>query len=71
MTAGYIEFEFDLPDALLRRLVTVFDSLVPAPLVDANVRRIPEEQGVYQLFLNKGGITSLVYIGKTHVSISR
>lgn len=65
MTAGYIEFEFDLPEALLKRLVAVFDDVMPAPLAEAYVARIPEEQGVYQLFLVEDGVPSLVYIGKT------
>ena len=65
MTAGYTEFEFDLPDALLKRLVVVFDALIAAPLIEANVTAIPEEQGIYQLFLNGEEGHNLVYIGKT------
>lgn len=65
MTTGYTEFEFNLPDALLKELITVFDGLAPAPLLAANVAAIPEEQGVYQLFLAPHGQPSLVYIGKT------
>lgn len=65
MTAGYVEFEFDLPEALLKRLITVFDNLPPAPLMKLNVEAIPEEQGVYQIFLSKGEKSDLVYIGKT------
>lgn len=56
------EFEFDLPGALLRDLTKLLDGMgdatLEAPSVDA---RIPDEQGVYQLFLDK----ALVYIGKT------
>jgi hypothetical protein len=65
VTAGYVEFEFDLPGALLNRLVAVFDGLPPAPLLVSNVETIPEEQGVYQLFLVRDGQPSLVYVGKT------
>jgi hypothetical protein len=58
---GYVEFEFDLPGALLARLVQVLDGLETAPLDNANLLQIPQEQGVYQLFLDN----RLVYIGKT------
>lgn len=61
MTAGYTEFEFDLPDALLTHLIKVLDSLEPAPLQSNAVSSVPEAQGVYQLFLDG----KLVYIGKT------
>jgi len=62
---GFVEFEFDLPGALLNRLVTVFDGLAPAGLTASNVTAIPDEQGVYQLFLRRGEAVNLVYIGKT------
>ncbi|MBB3963682.1 GIY-YIG nuclease family protein [Rhizobium metallidurans] len=58
---GYVEFEFDLPGALLSRLITILDDLQPAPLNAANLSNVPEEQGVYQLFLDD----RLVYVGKT------
>lgn len=61
MTAGFTEFEFDLPDALLSSLILVFGSMAAAPLNAANVAPIPEAQGVYQLLLNG----QIVYIGKT------
>ena len=61
MTAGYTEFEFNLPEALLARLVKAFDSFAAAPLAKQTVDAIPNEQGVYQLFLS--GV--LTYIGKT------
>jgi hypothetical protein len=64
-TAGYVEFEFDLPDALLSKLVQVFDGLAEATLLPAVVESIPEEQGVYQLFLRSEDKLDLVYIGKT------
>ncbi len=62
MTAGYRDFEFDLPGALLARLVEVLDDLMDAPLDLTALAGIPDQaQGVYQLFLDG----DLVYIGKT------
>lgn len=61
MSAGYTEFEFDLPDALLTHLIRVLDGLEIAPLTLDSVSSVPEAQGVYQLFLDG----ELVYIGKT------
>jgi hypothetical protein len=61
MPAGFVEFEFDLPDALLASLIRIFDRLDSVSLLPDNVSEIPEEQGVYMLLL-KGKI---VYIGKT------
>jgi Uri superfamily endonuclease len=61
MTAGFAEFEFDLPSALLESLIRVFDITSSAPLDAVHVNAIPDAQGVYQLFL--GG--ELVYVGKT------
>ena len=58
---GYVDFEFDLPGALLTRLVQVLDELTPAPLDPSFLTDIPDAQGVYQLFLD--GV--LIYIGKT------
>jgi hypothetical protein len=58
---GFVEFEFDLSDALLARLVEIFDSLPGAPLAPAGVDELPEAQGVYQLLLGD----QVVYIGKT------
>lgn len=65
MIPGYVEFEFDLPEALLEKLVLKFDDVEAAPLDDDGVAGIPEEQGVYQLFLSTGKTSKLVYIGKT------
>jgi hypothetical protein len=59
--SGYIEFEFDLPGALLTHLTRIFDEMEAAPLLPENVNNLPEVQGVYQLLLRD----SLVYIGKT------
>lgn len=61
MTAGFVEFEFDLPDALLQSLISIFDNLESAPLVRENVANIPDAQGVYQLRVDG----QVVYIGKT------
>lgn len=58
---GYVEFEFDLPGALLSRLVEVLDGIESAGLNVENLRQVPEAQGVYQLFLDE----RLVYVGKT------
>ncbi len=59
--AGFVELEFDLPQALLEKLVEVFDKISSVPLNEINVGAIPEEQGVYQLYLDD----ELVYVGKT------
>jgi hypothetical protein len=61
MTAGYREFEFDLPGALLDHLVRALDGMETAPLDVGSLADVPEAQGVYQLFLDG----ELVYIGKT------
>jgi hypothetical protein len=58
---GYVEFEFDLPDALLTSLVDVFARMSAAPLLSANLVVVPEAQGVYQLLLRG----TPVYVGKT------
>lgn len=65
MIPGYVEFEFNLPDALLAQLVGVFDKIEPAPLVQQNILKVPEEQGVYQLFHAPDSKPDLVYVGKT------
>ena len=61
LSNGYVDFEFDLPQALLEKLVKVFDQITAVNLHQANVKEIPEKQGVYQLFLDG----RLVYVGKT------
>lgn len=58
---GYVEFEFDLPGALLARLIEVLDGLDTAPLNSTSLHEVPEEQGVYQLLLDD----RVVYVGKT------
>ena len=58
---GYVEFEFDLPRALLGRIIEAFGDVSPARLDQSNTLAISDEQGVYQLFLDN----RLVYIGKT------
>ncbi len=55
------EFEFDLLSSLLRDLVTLLGGMGRATLDGTNVSNVPEEQGVYQLFLDD----LLVYVGKT------
>jgi hypothetical protein len=61
MTEGFVEFEFDLPDALLMSLTAVIDGMAGAPLTPANVLNLPEAQGVYVL-LHRDRIS---YVGKT------
>ena len=58
---GYVEFEFDLPGALLNQLVQVLENLETEQLNFSTLSKVPEEQGVYQIFLDQ----DLVYIGKT------
>jgi hypothetical protein len=65
VTPGYSEFEFDLPAALLKTLVSVLDQLPPVPLTEENLASIPKHQGVYQLLLMRDGHPEVVYIGKT------
>jgi hypothetical protein len=62
---GYVEFEFDLPGALLAKLIDVFDRLEPAPMTETALGLIPDAQGVYQLFNTRSAHSELVYIGKT------
>jgi hypothetical protein len=61
VTHAYREFEFDLPAALLARLVEILDGMESAPLNEMGLDGVPDAQGVYQLF-HEG---KLVYIGKT------
>jgi hypothetical protein len=58
---GFQEFEFDLPPALLEQLVKKLDVMASGPLTEENVARVPNGQGVYQLFVGN----DIVYIGKT------
>lgn len=58
---GFQEFEFDLPSALLHDLIRLLDEMPACTLSRENTEKIPEAQGVYQLFCNE----ELVYIGKT------
>lgn len=59
--AGYEAFEFDLPGALLEKLVSTIDEMRPAAFNIGNIEQIPDGQGVYQLLMD--GET--IYIGKT------
>lgn len=61
MIAGFQEFEFDLPEALLTSMVVAFDNMEGATLSSEHVSKIPEAQGVYQLIVGE----EIVYIGKT------
>nr|WP_316655720.1 GIY-YIG nuclease family protein [uncultured Gellertiella sp.] len=58
---GYVEFEFDLPTALLEKLIDAIERVEAAPLSVSSLSNVPETQGIYQLFLDG----NLVYIGKT------
>ena len=58
---GYAELEFDLPAALLRDLVKTLGQVAKVPLLTEHTMILPEEQGVYQLFLDD----EPVYVGKT------
>lgn len=59
--AGFRQFEFALTDALIAQLITCLDNMDTAELNPELTAKIPNGQGVYQLFLDG----KLVYIGKT------
>lgn len=61
--SGFAELEFDLPGALLRAILDRLKLMDAADLTLQNAQKIPEEQGVYALYLKADG--RLVYIGKT------
>ena len=63
MTLGYSELEFDLPNALLQAILDRLDTIATGPLTGPGVSRLPEEQGIYALYLKDP--LRLVYIGKT------
>lgn len=58
---GFKDFEFDLPGALRAELISLFDGMKTAPLRSIAKAKLPEAQGIYQLF-HEG---LLVYVGKT------
>lgn len=60
---GFAELEFDLPGALLKAILQRIENIEAADLTVANMSDIPEEQGVYALYLKNS--QQLVYIGKT------
>lgn len=60
---GYAELEFDLPGALLASILVHLDGMVAADLNVKNAQSVPEQQGVYALYLKDPH--QLVYIGKT------
>lgn len=55
------DFEFDLQASLLRDLTVLFDEMPHGSLSIEEAGKLPEAQGVYQLFLDE----ALVYVGKT------
>lgn len=61
MAGGYVEFEFDLPQALLASLVSEFAKMDSASLTHEHTMQVPDEQGVYQLLVGD----QVVYVGKT------
>lgn len=61
MAEGYVEFEFDLPSALLQSLVNEFAKMDSASLTHDHTQQVPDEQGVYQLLVGE----KVVYVGKT------
>ncbi|WP_295447291.1 GIY-YIG nuclease family protein [uncultured Pseudophaeobacter sp.] len=60
---GFAELEFDLPGALLQAILERLNEMEAANLTTENAQEVPEEQGVYALYLKPDN--SLVYIGKT------
>lgn len=59
--AGFQQFEFALTEALILQLVECLDGLEPATLSLDDVLKIPNGQGVYQLYRDG----KLEYVGKT------
>jgi len=57
----HARFEIDIVDALSNQLVTAFNSLDRGDFTEGNFRKIPRDQGVYQLYKQE----TLVYIGKS------
>jgi hypothetical protein len=58
MSAGFVEFEFDLPEALLAGVTSKLTEMAGASLVHANLADIPEAQGVYML-LYRGDVACI------------
>lgn len=58
--SGFRTLEFDLPTALLKQVIALFDKMSAAPLAPDDTALIPNAKGVYQLF-HRG---RLVYVGK-------
>ncbi len=63
MTRGYSELEFDLPSALLSSILERLEAMTPGSLTTEEIAEIPEEQGIYALYLKS--TQCLVYVGKT------
>jgi hypothetical protein len=58
---GFADFELDLREALLDKLVVKFEEMDSGELSEAAAGKLPDAQGVYQLLLDD----QLVYVGKT------
>ena len=63
MTRGYSELEFDLPSALLSAILDRLETIEPGSLTAEAIADLPEEQGIYALYLKDP--LRLVYVGKT------
>lgn len=63
MTLGYSELEFDLPTALLSAILDRLETIEPGFLTASAIADVPEEQGIYALYLKNP--SRLVYVGKT------
>ena len=66
MRSGYAELEFDLPGALLRDTIDLFDEMDAAELVSANLEQVSDAPGIYGLSWGETG--ELLYIGKAEGS---
>jgi len=58
---GFTQFEFALTDALIQQLIICLDNMDVATLTAESLAKLPNEQGVYQLYLDG----RLQYVGKT------
>jgi len=63
MMLGYDDLEFDLPTALLHAILGKLDTIEPGALTEDAIAHLPEEQGIYALYLKDP--LRLVYVGKT------
>lgn len=58
---GYAEFELDLREVLLERVIAEFKTMEREQLLAPRVDALPDEQGIYQLMFSD----RIVYVGKT------